>query len=123
MIKGLSGGAYLNVMGGSTSVPYIGSNTSNPMQGMVRINGSDLQVFDGSSWLSMGGSYATVDLNPDTQNILEWARKKMNEESEWIRLAEQNKSVAIALENLNKAREQLMTVSILAKEHNETTTS
>ena len=123
MIKGLTGGAYLNVMGGSTSVPYVGSNTSNPMQGMVRINGSDLQVFDGSSWLSMGGSYATVDLNPDAQSILEWARKKMNEESEWIRLAEKNKSVAIALENLNKAREQLMTVTILAKEHNETTTS
>ena len=123
MIKGLSGGAYLNVMGGSTSVPYVNSNMNNPMQGMVRLNGSDLQVFDGNSWLSMGGSYATVDLTPDTQTIIEWARKKMNEEKEWQMLAEKNKSVAIALENLNKAKEQLMTVTILAKEHNETTTS
>lgn len=93
------------------------------MQGMVRIQNSDMQVFDGGSWITIGGSYATVDLNGEAQAILAWARKKMNEEADYKALAERNKSVAIALENLNKAKEQLATVTILAKEHNEETTS
>ena len=121
MIKSLAGGVFVNVLGGNTSMPYINHNSQNPIQGMVRVNGSDMQVFDGSSWMTIGGSYAQVELNQEAQEILAWARKKMNAEKEVRALAEKNKAVAIALENLNKAEEQLTITTILAKEHEQTT--
>ena len=81
MIKGLTqNGRYTVVSGGNTSMPYINSNNNNPLQGMVRINGNDMQVFDGSGWLTMNTSYANVGLNNDAEELLDWARKKRQEE-------------------------------------------
>jgi hypothetical protein len=80
MIKGLMGTDGLTVTGGDTAVPYVSANINNPMTGMIRIHGTDMQVFDGSGWLSVSTSYATVKLDTSTQMILEWARKKMKEE-------------------------------------------
>lgn len=68
------GNQGLTVNGGSTSVPYINMNNSNPMQGMIRIWGSDMQVFDGTAWMNLSTSYATVSLDPETQDLLMWAR-------------------------------------------------
>ena len=53
MIKGLTGTCGVTVSAGNTSVPYVNQNINNPMQGMIRINGSDMQVFDGSNWIIM----------------------------------------------------------------------
>jgi hypothetical protein len=123
MIKGLTGGAGLVVDGGGSSYPYIPMNNNNPIQGMIRIFGQDLQVFDGSSWMVVGGSYANVSLDSSSRFALDWVKKKMLEEQDMLELAKKSKSVAIALENLNKAKEELELIAILAKEHNEETTS
>ena len=45
MIKGLVGDKHVTVTGGNTSVPYVNYNNNNPIQGMIRIHGTDLQVF------------------------------------------------------------------------------
>lgn len=74
MIKGISSGQGLTVMGGSPSLPYINMNNNNPLQGMVRVNGSDLQVFDGSTWMTLTANYATVSLDAESQDLLQWAR-------------------------------------------------
>jgi len=80
----MQSGRYTLVSGGQTSVPYVnmsdsGTN-SNPMQGMVRLNGSDMQVFDGSNWINMGSSFASVGLNPEAESLLDWAKEKRQEE-------------------------------------------
>jgi len=93
------GGNGLNVNGGNTSVPYVNQNNSNPMQGMLRIWGSDMQVFDGNSWMNLSASYATVELNGETQTILQWARDQRDRELARARLIENNP----ALENAYKA--------------------
>jgi len=99
MIKGLMGNQGVVVSGGNTSVPYISQNINNPMQGMIRINGGDMQVFDGNSWTTMTTSYATVSLDQDTQDLLTWARTQ--------RTLERNRAVLIelnpVLENAYKA--------------------
>jgi hypothetical protein len=82
MIKGLQGSAHVVVNGGNTSVPYVNQNINNPVQGMVRINGSDMQVFDGSGWLSITTSFATVALSPTTEEAIDWAKRKMQEEKD-----------------------------------------
>jgi hypothetical protein len=81
MIKGLTqSGKYTVVTGGNTSMPYVNQNANNPIQGMIRIWGNDMQVFDGSSWLNMSTSYASVGLTQEADELLDWARKKRQEE-------------------------------------------
>jgi hypothetical protein len=80
MIKGLTGGKGTVVSGGSHSYPYIPMNSNNPIQGMLRLNNQDMQVFDGASWLTVGASYASVDLDADTQSLLAWARNERDKQ-------------------------------------------
>ena len=121
MIKGLQGISGLTVTGGNTSVPYINQNNNNPIQGMLRVWGNDMQVFDGNAWINMSTSYATVGLDQDILDIVQWARKKRDEDLSWKLLAEKNSAVKIALENLEQAKEQLRITAHLAKEEYETT--
>ena len=120
MIKGLMGDAYINVAGGNTSVPFVNMNINNPMQGMLRVYGNDIQVFDGNTWTNLNSSYASLTLTPTYQIALDWAKKKMQEEMEWETMAVSNKAVAIALENLNIAKAQLKTTALLSREHEST---
>jgi hypothetical protein len=80
MIKGIQGSAHVVVTGGNTSLPFVNANINNPMTGMIRIHGTDMQVFDGSGWLSMSTSYATVALSPTTEEAINWVKYKMLEE-------------------------------------------
>jgi hypothetical protein len=80
-----------------------------------------MQVFDGSGWINMSTSYATVGLDQDTLDIVHWARKKRDEEMKWKSLANDNKAVKIALDNLEQARQQLDITAKLAREYEQTT--
>ena len=121
MIKGLTGIKGIKVEDGDTSVPYINANPANPITGMVRVWGTDMQVFDGTSWLTMKTSYASVGLDPVAQEAVDWAKRKMQEEKDLLQLSKENPAVQIALENLKRAREQLDVTIILSKEHEKST--
>ena len=107
MIKGLAGGAGVRVSGGDTSVPYINMYTENPMQGMMRIWGTDLQVFDNTGWKTLPSSYATATLDEYTLELLDWARKKKMEEEVLLSLPNDNPAVKIARENINRIKQEL----------------
>jgi hypothetical protein len=112
MIKGLMGGSGLNVNGGNTSVPYVNQNNSNPMQGLVRIWGSDMQVFDGTAWVTMTTSYATVELNGDSQALLSWARGERDKQMKREVLIKNNPALKNAWDNIERAEANF---DILAK--------
>ena len=120
MIKGLQGISGITVSGGNTALPYVGPNANNPMTGMLRINGTEMEVFNGSSWQQLSTSYATVSLDQDTQDLLQWARKKRDEESKWYTLASSNEAVRIALEQLEQAKTRLELTAILSRDHETT---
>ena len=120
MIKGLQGISGLTVQGGNTALPYVGPNIQNPMTGMMRINGTEMEVFNGSSWLQLSTSYATVGLDQDTLDIVQWARKRRDEESKWYSLASSNEAVRIALEQLEQAKTRLELTAILSREYETT---
>ena len=108
MIKGLMGGQGVVVNGGNTSLPYVNmsnayGNSGNPMQGMMRINGTDIQVFDGSSWMNLAASYATVELNGETQAILQWAREQRDKQYKRQELIKKNPALQKALEAIERA--------------------
>lgn len=127
MIKGLAGSQGVVVNGGNTSLPYVNQNVSNPMQGMIRVWGTDLQVFDGTNWSMIPSSYATIELDSEARNLLDYVRQQRNEELELKALisGHHHPAVRIAQENLNKvkeeldrAKQQLKATVILSKEHN-----
>ena len=99
MIKGLTGTQGVTIAGGNTSLPYVGPNTSNPMTGMIRINNTDMEVFNGNNWQQLSTSYATVSLDQDVLDVIQWARKQRELELTRARLIENNP----ALENAYKA--------------------
>jgi hypothetical protein len=123
MIKGIMGSKGVNVLGGNTSLQYVNQNSSNPMQGIVRVFGNDLQVFDGGGWQNIASSYATVELDNDTQQLLNWARDKKLEEEALLTLSSDHPAIKSAKQNLNKAKaevsrleEQLKITEILTKD-------
>jgi hypothetical protein len=120
MIKGLQGISGVTVSAGNTALPYVGPNISNPMTGMLRINGTEMEVFNGSSWLMLSTSYATVGLDQDVLDIVHWARKKRDEENAWYKLATTNEAVRIALEQLEQAKTRLELTAILSREYETT---
>jgi hypothetical protein len=120
MIKGLQGISGVTVSGGNTSVPFVNQNFNNPITGMMRVWGSDMQVFDGTTWIPMNTSYATVGLDQDVLDIVHWARKKRDEEIMWQSLAKDNKAVKIALDNLEQARQQLDITAKLSRDYETT---
>jgi hypothetical protein len=111
MIKGIMGSDGIIVDGGSMTVPYVNNNPSNPMQGMVRISGTDMQVFDGNNWMTMGTNYATVRMD---SSIVSWVRAKQQAEAEQKkeleylkRRAEEHPSLKKAYEAIIRAEERL----------------
>jgi len=113
MIKGLMGTGAVMVSGGDTSVPYINQNNTNPMQGMMRVWGNDMQAFDGINWMTMNTSYATVKLTPDIEELLNWARQKRDEESRLKTLAEKHLTVADAVGAVEQAKTKLKIITEL----------
>ena len=116
MIKGIAPmGKYTVVSGGNTIVPYVKQNTNNPIQGMLRVNGTDMQVFDGNVWTTMNTSYASIGLSSDAESLLDWARKKRDEEMELAALAETNPTIKDLLDTIKQKQEQIRIVRTLIK--------
>lgn len=103
MIKGLTGGANVIVSSGGSSYPYISGNMNNPMTGMIRLNNQDFQVFDGNTWMTLGGSYAQVDLSADAQSLLQWARQERDKQLKREQLIKDNPALQKAFEAIQRA--------------------
>jgi len=122
MIKGISqGGRYITVTGGSPSNPYISPGSQSA--GMMRYNTNmnTVEVYDGQSWKDISSNYANISLTMEAESLLDWARKKRDEELQYKSLAESHPAVKIAMDNLEKAKLQLDATIILSKEHDTST--
>ena len=100
------------VSGGDTSLPYVGPNANNPMNGMLRINNTNIEVFNGSSWQQISTSYATVSLDQDTQDLLQWARAQRTMSLNRMHLAQNNPALMKVLTRIKKAEDDF---ELLAK--------
>ena len=120
MIKGLMGNQGVVVSGGNTVLPYVAPNPSNPMTGMVRVNGTEMEMFTGSNWQILSTSYATVSLDQETQDLLMWAKAQRTMSMNRLTLAQNNPALLKALEAVKRAEDNF---EILAKfvEHDEHT--
>jgi ABC-type histidine transport system ATPase subunit len=112
MIKGLMGVSGITVSGGDTSLRYVNSNSQNPMQGMIRVNGANLEVFEGTGWMSMSTSYATVSLDQEILDVIQWARTQRTMALNRMTLAQNNPALLKALEAVKRAEDNF---ELLAK--------
>lgn len=117
MINSLIGVGGIEISNGYANLPYIQPAPNNPMQGMVRIHNNDMQVFNGSMWLSVASAHAVVQLNSTTQKIIKWAEAKMNQEAEYAALAITHPSVAFALQAVDQSRQELDLIVQLCSAH------
>ena len=92
--------------------PYI--NAGAPSAGMLRYHNQQVQVYDGASWLTMS-STASVGLSAEAEEIMNWAREKMQQEREARAMALDYPAVADALGAVREAQEQLRTVVALCR--------
>ena len=118
MINSLySNSPFIHVSGGTPQKTYIGTGNG-PGVGNMRYNpnSNNIEVFDGSTWVTMYSNSATIGLDNNTVNILKWAEKKMLEEAERNKLAETNPTVRDLMEQLKQKEEQLSIVQALIKE-------
>jgi hypothetical protein len=100
MIKGInSSGRYLTVSGGSQASTYISPGSSGA--GMMRYNSNMncIEVNDGNMWKHLESSYAMVELTPETERILDWAKKKMYEEQQLDELCKKYPGLGKARDN------------------------
>jgi len=121
MLKGiLQSSQYITVTNGTAVTPYIPSGGQGV--GMLRYNTVNhiIEVYDGSTWIGLSNTLASIDLSHETQKVIMWARTKMTEEANLKELAEDHPAVKIALDNLERAKQQLDATIILSKEHEPT---
>jgi hypothetical protein len=117
MITKIATGLGLLSTGGSLG-PYV--NLNNHSAGMVRYNGTDMEVYDGSSWYKIS-STVNIDIDYNTRMIMDWASKKMAEEKaieKAIEKLKDNPTVADLLKQKADIEEKIQIVKILIGNNN-----
>jgi hypothetical protein len=109
MIKGVNtSGRYLAVQGGQPSSTYVNSFNGAQGVGNIRYNTSNqvIEVFDGSNWQVLSTSYATIELTPDTESLLEWARLERTKQRVREERIQSNPALQKAYEAVVRAEEK-----------------
>jgi hypothetical protein len=102
MIKGIAQiGRYTYVQGGNANLPYVSPNSNIPFTGVMRMNGTDVEVFNGSSWVMINSSYASVGLTPEAEALLDWAKQKRADELRIRAIAEKHAGIKDLQEKLD----------------------
>ena len=107
----------VTVSGGDTSLPYVSSNPSNPLQGMLRINNTNIEVFTGAGWQIVNSSYATVSIDQEVLDVIQWARAQRTMAMNRLTLAQNNPALMKALEAVKRAEENFELLSTIAGEY------
>jgi len=123
MIKSInSSGRYINVSGGSPTT-YISPGSAGA--GMIRWNPNMncMEVNDGNIWKILDMGYATVELTPDTESLLEWARKERDRQQAREQAVANNPALQKAYEAIKRAEENFDLLEAVAREYEKASTS
>lgn len=115
-----SGSSSIQVSGGSSSTYINGFNGAQGV-GNMRYNTSSqkTEVFDGTNWITLNMSTASVSLSGEAESLLEWARQKRNEELALERLSETNPTIKDLANQIKQKQDQIKMVQNLIKKEND----
>jgi hypothetical protein len=119
MIKNLSSISKYMYVHGVIASTYINNHTGSQDVGNVRYNtsGQHFEVWDGISWVMITMDTPVIGLSPEAESLLDWAKKKRDEEEDWERLSEHTQAVRKALDNMSQSRCQVDITAKLARTH------
>ena len=95
MIKSISStGRYLRVSGGEGGT-YINNFSGAQGVGNIRFNtvNQRIEIWDGNNWKELAMSFATVGLDPEAVELLDWARDKRQQDERLKKLAKQHPGI------------------------------
>ena len=78
-------------------------------------NTQTMEVYDGNMWRPLNVNNPRLGLTPDAEAILDWARKKRDEEIEIDLLAAANPTIKDLLEQIKEKEDQIQMVMNLIK--------
>jgi hypothetical protein len=119
MIKSIhSSSPFLTVSGGNPGSTYIGNYSNAPGVGNMRYNPSsqNIEVYDGSTWIILSSQHSTINLSDEAVTLLQWARKKRDEELNIELLAQTNSVIKDLVNQIKDKEEQIKVVQTLLKE-------
>jgi hypothetical protein len=119
MIKSIhSSSPFLTVSGGNPGSTYIGNYSNAPGVGNMRYNPSsqNIEVYDGSTWIILSSQHSTINLSDEAVTLLQWARKKRDEELDIELLAQTNSVIKDLVNQIKDKEEQIKVVQTLLKE-------
>jgi len=82
MIKDINPiGRYIHITGGQAGT-YINGYSGLQGVGNMRYNtgNQNMEVYDGTTWITLNMGYAGVGLSQEAESLLDWAKQKRNEE-------------------------------------------
>lgn len=105
MIKSImSYGKYITVTGGLPPTSnYVNNFSGAQGLGNVRFNtvSQALEIWDGNTWMLLASSYASVGLNQEAEELLDWAKRKRDQELHIEQLAAQHPGIRDLKEKLD----------------------
>ena len=118
MINGIIGGGSIRVTGGYISHPSFSMGYDNPATGAMRFNSGSqsVEVFNGSTWFMMNGGSPMVELSGAAEAALAWVHRKMNEEAELLKLAEEYPAIKDLMNQQKEIQHKIDMVVALVKE-------
>jgi len=117
MIKYIaSSGKYTTVIGGPAT-NYINNYSGAQGVGNLRFNtaNQNMEVYDGNGWITLQMGHVNVGLTGEAESLLDWARKKRDEEMERDFLAATNPTIKDLLEQIKEKEDQIQMVMNLIK--------
>lgn len=112
----LSRSPHISVLCGYSPPNFYGNHGLGVGNLRYNTNSQKFEVFDGNTWITMNPGSIEIKTSETLDRVVEWAEKKMREEAEIEMLAEQHPAMRAALDNLNKAKDQVRATKILIKE-------
>jgi hypothetical protein len=92
MIQGLSAGYGIYINNGYFGAPWVDQTRYDA--GRLRMIGSTMEVYNGSSWCPVTNGTTHVELSGEVLEVIEWAKKKRSDEDRLEKLAAEVPAVA-----------------------------
>lgn len=117
MIKNItSSGKYIQISGSAGST-YVNNNSGAQGVGNMRFNtiNQNIEIYDGFAWIVMSTGFTSIGLTGEAESLLDWAKKKRDEELERDRLAQSNPAIQDLMKQINDKEEQIKMIMTLIK--------
>ena len=117
MIDNITTGSPYLLAGGYNASTYVNNYSGAQGVGNLRWNTSSqkMEVYDGTNWITLNQSNATISLTVEATNILNWARDKMMEEQELENMSKEHPTIKDLVNQIKDKKDQIKMVQTLLK--------